>query len=75
MVNCTELDGDRLCSSAAQKDLGTHRTTALIADIGFAVGVVGVATGVVLIVTNPRSNKGAAALTLAPDHIQLSGTF
>lgn len=74
LLNCTELDGERLCSGAAGKDLGTHQTTALIADIGFAVGVAAVTTGVVLIVTKPRSSK-ITALSVGPSRVQLSGTF
>ncbi|HEY4121601.1 MAG TPA: hypothetical protein VGM56_27235 [Byssovorax sp.] len=51
------------CSSQGLSDVSSARTLALVSDVAFGVGLAGVATGVVLLVTAPKS---PTALTLAP---------
>lgn len=70
---CVDFEGARICPGGAQKDLSTHRATALGADIAFATGIALAATGVLLVVTR-KKNKGTA-LRFGPNEVQLTGTW
>lgn len=70
---CVDFEGARICPGDAGKDLSLHRSTALTADIAFAVGIALAATGGLLIVTKKR-NKGTA-MAIGPSGVQLTGRW
>jgi tetratricopeptide (TPR) repeat protein len=71
LTSCVELPDALYCSSDAQSDLNRHRTTAVLADVSFAVGAIAVGTGVVLLATS----GGKATLGVGPNSIRLDGRF
>jgi hypothetical protein len=58
-----------------EDDLSQYHTLGTISGIGFGVGLAGVATGVVLLVTAPKASASAASVTpvIGPRYIGLAG--
>ncbi|MGC4068988.1 MAG: hypothetical protein QM784_30945 [Polyangiaceae bacterium] len=52
-----------------------YNTLRTVSTIGFVVGGVGMATGVTLLLMNPRTKTGSIGVTLAADRILLGGEF
>jgi hypothetical protein len=57
--------GKTSCPSASQSDIDALSSRALISNIGFAVGIVGVAVGTVLLITS-HGSEGATASAASP---------
>jgi hypothetical protein len=51
------------CSSAGVSAANSGKTLAIVSDIGFGVGIVGLATSAVLLLTRPKAEPAAQALT------------
>lgn len=70
---------DDVCAPDRQDDIDSGKTQQTIANIGLAVGVIGVATGVTLFVIDSKRSTGAAPRRLVvgagPGSIDVRGTF
>ncbi|MCB9677811.1 MAG: hypothetical protein H6737_22095 [Alphaproteobacteria bacterium] len=71
LASCVESGESLYCSSDAETALKRHRTTAVLADVGFAVGTLAAGTGVVLLATS----GGKANLTVGLNRVELSGRW
>jgi hypothetical protein len=64
---CTDAGGSLFCSEASQDALAKRKTSALIADIGFAVaGAAAIGLVTVLVLKATRKNKSNQRASLAP---------
>lgn len=70
-AQCVQSGEQLFCSKDASADLQRHKTTAVLADIGFGVGAVAAGTGVVLLATH----KGEATVGVGPNRIWMNGRF
>jgi hypothetical protein len=61
---CTLPNG--MCPASAQSDLDSYHSMATISTIGFIVGAVGAAAGVVLLVTQPKTPAATQSAWVSP---------
>jgi hypothetical protein len=68
---------NRQCPPSSSGDISSLKSTSLVSTIGFAVGGVGIATGVVLLMVRGSSSKDAASISpyLGAGQAGLLGTF
>jgi hypothetical protein len=76
----TECPGGTCSSTQARSDLDGYHTMGLLSTVGFIVAGVGAATGVVLLVTQPKETAGSAgglhvAPTIGLGSVGAVGTF
>jgi hypothetical protein len=57
---------DSLCPSSSSKKISTYHTYGTVSAATLAVGVVGIGTGVVLLLTEPKQDEQADALRVRP---------
>ncbi|HXN33308.1 MAG TPA: hypothetical protein VN894_15660 [Polyangiaceae bacterium] len=60
-----------ICPSSAQSDIDSYHTMALVSTIGFIVGSVGVATGAILLLTQPKAEGASLAQAPPPPRAHL----
>jgi tetratricopeptide (TPR) repeat protein len=75
---CVDSGGDLLCPAEADADLKSHRSKALLADIGFAAGALAGGTGVALLAIGggkKTDNAPSATLRLGLGRLGLTGRF
>ncbi len=72
--SCTDTENGLFCPAEAEDAIQNNRTNALIADIGFAVGAVATATGVIVLATGGKK-KGATQVSIAPNSVRWTGSF
>ena len=66
------------CPTTSQGDISTMNTDATVSTVGFAVGLVGIGAGVVLLLVHPgegSKSSGSVGLTVGPGSLGLKGAF
>ena len=66
LAGCQSADGTLFCSEASNDALGKRKTSALIADIGFAVAGVAAVGLITVLVLKARKNKSQQRAHVAP---------
>ncbi|NOY89814.1 MAG: hypothetical protein GXP55_01300, partial [Deltaproteobacteria bacterium] len=59
---CAQLDGARVCSTAARGPLNRDRRDSLVADISLGLGVAAAITGLVLLLRDRSTREAAPAV-------------
>jgi tetratricopeptide (TPR) repeat protein len=58
---CSDVSGSKRCSSAAEDKISQNKTSAVVADVSFAVGIAAAAVGAYLVIKGGTSNETTSA--------------
>jgi tetratricopeptide (TPR) repeat protein len=77
---CSDVNGSKRCSSAAEDKISQNKTSALIADVSFAVGIAAAAVGAYIVIKGSKPKETTSARLEAGagpqgGQVSLVGTF